>query len=1176
MIKNNSQYPRRVAALLLYLLLLLQGCRSPLTMHAGEGEEEAMHTGDVFAPALPDEDAKLPATKHPRVGVSGSIATAPVLESPAPDPPHYDVFISHAGPDKQPIALPIYQELERRNIRSFVDEAELRVGRYAPEAMIRAMETARCGVFILSPEFAAREWPMKELSTFLRRYQEAKRQGNIPPLLVPVFHRLTWSGDCKLQPKAFFKKYRDVFTCEKSDFIERKQSGETSMEQIMKDLQVLYEVKYFTGIERKKGGDYQLIHDTVTSVFEGIPSLRATSAKGCLSTHYLHDNFARIPSLFQGGGSHHVDNLACTLQRIVKDARSGSQQTTSIDLSALFSDRSIHPGASLRAIQKILVIGPPGVGKTTLSKQLAYRWAAGTWGDAFKAVYVLSVRRLPRTSHPDASDLSSAIVDYCFSSSTLTTHEKSLYKDRVIEDLKLPTTLVILDGLDEWSGLGESLLSPFTAVRHKLLMLSRSYQIDKARELADMEVEHVGLSSIQLRDYVCNTSGLSSVESYEFLSLLSQRPTISAIARVPVNLQILCFLWHDTPSHREVREAVCQGSLPSLYQIVTRKIWQRYVDRSRALASYRAQREAMFEVLGKIALKAFASGEKGLVSSVLVDEFVENSSIADPDSVNIQDTGFLLFQYLEGSGQYQFAHLTFQEYFAGRRLADHLFSGNDRDRQSAQLFFKRHRYDPSYGRLFSFMAGLVGKEQKEPGIRALLALANEGAPASPSLLDEEDTATWSAHEAHVLLQLRIANEWLCISVSADAPLPALWKSLDNQFTISVSLQHQFAKGICSLEEYEDNDHFPRLTAALWDFRSIAQFVAVPCCRILLNVNRGNNHASSICDDTLLDVVRVAPSPCFGLLSTHAILVPGSYQSRKAAMHALVALAHTDSTHIERVRTLLQAPALKNDESYTHPIARSLLTSLSSPSVYARFDAASWKEHFGVSVSEIPPLPVGIDALLASPCPFWPGRKIGSTHLLVLIPSRVDGVAFTLNKLGELARRYFPDNKEGYRYYNSGVRAQLGSTPPKASYWLLMTHDILPSSRGRTYSAQQALVADRSREAGVSYVLPGALEAATAILTHYARSGKRLYGDDPGTYTHCTFEELFDGKCPLLGASGLLVSMSTATTSLIVVFTALLVAGSFRPLALGTLARVGVGTSVLGPWQLGVWVVGILA
>jgi NLR family CARD domain-containing protein 3 len=147
--------------------------------------------------------------------------------------------------------------------------------------------------------------------------------------------------------------------------------------------------------------------------------------------------------------------------------------------------------------------------------------------------------------------------------------------------------------------------------------------------------------------------------------------------------------------------------------------------------------------------------------------------------------------------------------------------------------------------------------------------------------------------------------------------------------------------------------------------------------------------------------------------------------------------------------------------------------------------------------------------LDGPCPFWPNKKVRDTHLLVLIPATVDGVPFTLNRLEELIKH--PKNgghSTKYRYYGEYTKAQIGAASPPRSYWVLMTRDVLPDSRSKTYEAQKEMVVAHAGRVGLPYELPHAIEAATAILMHHAREGKRLFGDDPFTYTRC--QEVVNG------------------------------------------------------------------
>ena len=212
------------------------------------------------------------------------------------------------------------------------------------------------------------------------------------------------------------------------------------------------------------------------------------------------------------------------------------------------------------------------------------------------------------------------------------------------------------------------------------------------------------------------------------------------------------------------------------------------------------------------------------------------------------------------------------------------------------------------------------------------------------------------------------------------------------------------------------------------------------------------------------------------------------------------------------------------EAAPEPENMKLTELLSGQVLDVAFGEVEWEHYFG-KVGSAPSLPSNIDTVLGSACPFWPDKKVKDTHLLVLMPKIVDGAPFTLNLLEELIQRpKHGGHRAEYEYYSDDVKAQFGTASPDRSYWLLMTRDVLEGSRSESYSDQKALVESYASRTGYSYELPRALETATTILMHYARTGERLLSDDPWTYTRC--QELVDGRYPVVvggfGASGLRV------------------------------------------------------
>jgi len=127
-------------------------------------------------------------------GLSQPIAPQGVDVNRAPD---YDVFLSHAGTEKQGIVSFIYKYLTNAKLEVFVDyddKKSLRPADHAPTKMEQAAWTAPVGLFVLSKEFLQRKWPVKELRIFLER---RKNGENVK--ILPCFYGLdAWEKDPSL------------------------------------------------------------------------------------------------------------------------------------------------------------------------------------------------------------------------------------------------------------------------------------------------------------------------------------------------------------------------------------------------------------------------------------------------------------------------------------------------------------------------------------------------------------------------------------------------------------------------------------------------------------------------------------------------------------------------------------------------------------------------------------------------------------------------------------------------------------------------------------------------------------------------------------------------------------------------------------------------------------------
>ena len=119
-------------------------------------------------------------------------ADSPLLEfsdelpDEAFDDREFDLFISHAGEDKDGFVRPLAHALQARAIAVWYDEFELRVGDSLRRKIDAGVARSRFGLVVLSPAFFAKNWPQYELDGLVVRDMADSRRR-----LLPIWHEIT-------------------------------------------------------------------------------------------------------------------------------------------------------------------------------------------------------------------------------------------------------------------------------------------------------------------------------------------------------------------------------------------------------------------------------------------------------------------------------------------------------------------------------------------------------------------------------------------------------------------------------------------------------------------------------------------------------------------------------------------------------------------------------------------------------------------------------------------------------------------------------------------------------------------------------------------------------------------------------------------------------------------------
>jgi len=98
----------------------------------------------------------------------------------------YDVFICHAGEDKDSFVRPLALKLRQHRVEVWYDEFSLVAGMSLRRSIDMGLARSRFGVVVLSPSFFGKNWPEWELSGLVQRHLSGSRN-----VLLPIWHDVT-------------------------------------------------------------------------------------------------------------------------------------------------------------------------------------------------------------------------------------------------------------------------------------------------------------------------------------------------------------------------------------------------------------------------------------------------------------------------------------------------------------------------------------------------------------------------------------------------------------------------------------------------------------------------------------------------------------------------------------------------------------------------------------------------------------------------------------------------------------------------------------------------------------------------------------------------------------------------------------------------------------------------
>ena len=336
---------------------------------------------------------------------------------------------------------------------------------------------------------------------------------------------------------------------------------------------------------------------------------------------------------------------------------------------------------------KVVVDGPPGVGKTTLSQKLCNMWAKNELKKcSFDLVFVVSLRDEEASSAESISDL----VSLFHSDEEICDNMSKKIKKTNGEDM-----LLIFDGWDEFKGRDQNRSFILDIIQgrqlHKcnVLVTSRTYASAKLLQLQSVNrhVEVLGFEKEEIFSYVRNE--LTEENAEQLIKQLEIREDVLSLCYIPFVCSMLVTVYH-----------LSGFTLPNTLTKFYKKYVLYAVKRAMKKQELDPDTVESLEELQEVQKKAFdelccCAYEKLKTQNTT---FNRNEILNLSHSFKWKHFGLMNCYKIADTTKHQFLHLTIQEFLAAWWISHH---------DDQKMLFREHFHGTHFRMTLRFVAGLT-------------------------------------------------------------------------------------------------------------------------------------------------------------------------------------------------------------------------------------------------------------------------------------------------------------------------------------------------------------------------------------------------------------------------------------------------------------------------------------
>ena len=327
--------------------------------------------------------------------------------------------------------------------------------------------------------------------------------------------------------------------------------------------------------------------------------------------------------------------------------------------------------------QLILIEGAPGIGKSVLLKEIAYRWGNEQILKAFKFVLLIHLRN---PSVQQASLLEDLLQLFCYRKDTRATEIVTTCSDYLSQN-DGQDLVFLFDSFDEYpddlqkNSLIADILRRKVLPCCALVVSSRPHATVHLREQATLRVDILGFTEVERNQFIQQALTEQPQSIKELTQYLEDHFTISSLCVVPFNMVVLLYLYKQ-------RSCLPNKSLPEnstqLYNhFICLTICRHLAKHGHSLDNTITDLTSLPDPCSKIIQQLSKFSLKALNNNKLIFT-IDEITAACPDIAAIPEAinGFGLLQAVQHFGltgktmTFNFLHFTIQEFLAAHHVAN--------------------------------------------------------------------------------------------------------------------------------------------------------------------------------------------------------------------------------------------------------------------------------------------------------------------------------------------------------------------------------------------------------------------------------------------------------------------------------------------------------------------------